>query len=384
MHEQTLFEQLGGEVTLNRATESLYAKVVLDDELVGFFNGVDVNRVEKRQREFLTFVFDGPGQNPKIDLRSAHAKLVGRGLNHHHFDLLVGHLCCVLQELGINDSLMGRCLARVESTRKDVMGEVYSNQHRVQSMISRCAGFAYGLLCYAVGMVSLVYSAAWLGDFLLPITLDSARTGSLSGAIAINFALVVIFSIQHSVMARPGFKEKWTQVVPACYERSTYVLLSGFAFIGLMYFWQPIGIEIWHLTGNAEMVMYAGYGVGWGLLVAATFAVNHFDLFGLRQVWLNLRGKKYVQLPFTESNMYRFSRHPIYVGWLMVIWFTPHMTASHLFFATGITIYTLGAIRFEERDLIRFHPEYAQYQKRVGKLLPKFKRSTLRPIQRAA
>lgn len=369
----SLFEQLGGEAGLKQATESLYAKVLLDDDLGRFFNGIDVVRVERRQREFLKYVFDGPGQKPNVDLRSVHAKLVSDGLNHHHFDVLVGHLCEVLKEMNVSDALLGQCLARVESTRKDVIGEVYSRQSKQRSMIGRSLGLVYGFICYGIGVASLGYAAAWLGDFYLPVTLDSARTTPWLTAITINIALLLMFAVQHSVMARPAFKEKWTRVIPACYERSTYVLLSGIAFIAMMMFWQPLGIEIWQLSGPLALVMYTAFGIGWGLLFAATFAVNHFDLFGLRQVWLNLRGKPYVQLPFVEKNLYRYSRHPIYVGWLMIIWFTPHMTASHLFLATGLTIYTLGAIRLEENDLVRFHPEYAGYRNRVAKLIPWFK-----------
>ena len=371
MDNETLFEKVGGEVALELATSSLYAKIVLDDELAPFFKGMNVNRIEQRQREFLAYAFDGPTVNQKVDLRAAHAKLVKQGLNHQHFDRLVGHLSAVLEGLDIDPADKEEALQRVEKTRREVMGEVYTQEKRRKSMAGRLFGFVYGVTCYMMGVASLVFAGLWLGDMVLPVTLDSAPTGSIGTAVLINFALILGFSLQHSVMARPAFKEWWTQFVPASCERSTYVLLSGIAFFGMMYFWQPLGIDIWDLDGYASSVLYAGYGVGWALLLAATFAVNHFDLFGLRQVWLNLRGIEYTQLPFTESNMYRYSRHPLYVGWLMVIWLTPHMTISHLFFALGVTLYTLCAIGYEERDLVRFHPEYADYRRRVPKLFPR-------------
>lgn len=367
----SLYERLGGEAGLSNVTESLYARVMLDDALVPFFAELDVPQIEARQRSFLSFVFDGPGMDRNVDLRVAHAGLVKRGLSHHHFDLLLRHLTEALQEHGASPTDLAEAISRVEATRRHVMGETYSKATKEKTMISRITSFMYGLMAYGVGNLSMIYAACWLGDYYLPVTLDSEPTSGLLFAVSVNLALVVAFGIQHSVMARPAFKEWWTKIVPSSVERSTYVLVSGLAFIGMMYFWQPIGIEIWRVDGNAEQVAYGLYGIGWALLLYSTFLINHFDLFGLRQVWSNLRGIEYVQLPFEEKSLYKVSRHPLYVGWLMVIWCTPHMTISHLFFSAGITAYILFAIRLEERDLVRFHPEYATYRQRVPMLFPK-------------
>jgi len=375
MPNKTIFEEIGGEPVLTAATAALYARVVLDDALSPFFIGLDVNQIEIRQRKFLTFALDGPGLSPNIDLRKAHAGLAARGLNHRHFDLLLAHLDEALDEVGVKIELRAKVLERVENTRLAVIGETYShiNINQEKTMLGRTTAFIYGVVCYIIGMASLVYTGLWLGDFLLPTTLDSPATGPLGIALLVNLALLIGFTVPHSIMARPAFKERWTRIIPATVERSTYILVSGVTLITLMVLWQPLGFDIWQMDGEAANLANAGYATGWGLLVAATFAINHFDLFGLRQVWLSLRGREYTQLPFQETTLYKYSRHPLYVGWLMVVWITPHMTLSHLVFALGTTSYILCAIVFEERDLVNYHPEYADYQKRVPKLIPSFR-----------
>lgn len=374
MQDESLYEKIGGEETLKTATDYLYARVMLDDKLAPFFKGMNVTHIEKRQREFLSYAFGGPEINPAVDLRAAHSGLISKGLSHRHFDLLLQHLDDVLVDINVSPIDRVNVIARVEETRIEVMGEVYSHSTATTSLTGRVFNFLYGNFSYAIGMFSLVYSGLWMGDILLPTTLDSPRFGSFTQALVINIALIFAFAVQHSVMARPAFKAWFTQFIPTTAERSTYVLVSGIAFLALMYCWQPLGIEIWNVDGIAAALAYTGYAIGWALLVSATFAVNHFDLFGLRQVWLNLRGIQYTQLPFSESTLYKYSRHPLYVGWLMVIWFTPHMTISHLFFASGLTAYIFGAISLEEKDLKRFHPEYASYQQRVAMLIPGFRR----------
>ena len=373
MSNKSLFEEVGGEEVLRRATAALYASVVVDDELAPFFIGLDVEHIEDRQRRFLGFALGGPSQSPDVDLRKAHAGLVRRGLNHRHFDLLLAHLDTALEEVEVNRALRKKVLLRLEGTRQQVIGETYTNTTRKKTMAGRTIAFLYGIICYTIGMASLVYTGLWLGDFLLPVTLDSDASGSLLLALLIDLALLAGFTLPHSIMARPAFKERWTRIVPVSVERSTYVLFSGVTLIALMVLWQPLGMEIWRLNGEAAILAQAGFATGWGLLVASTFAINHFDLFGLRQVWLNLRGKEYTQLAFQETTLYKYCRHPLNVGWLMVIWITPHMTISHLVFALGTSVYILGAIVFEERDLVRYHPEYSAYQKRVPKFLPNWK-----------
>ena len=377
----SLYQRLGGEKFLAEATELLYARVLLDDDLSPFFAGMNVKRIEARQRAFLAFAFAGPEIRPPVDLRAVHAPLLGKGLEHEHFDLLMRYVCDTMIELDVNENLIIEALDRIDATRADVMGETYTDPKKEETMFGRVTTFTFGIVCYGLGMASLLYSIPWLGDFWLTTTLDSPRTVDLSLAVGINLSLIAMFAIQHSVMARPGFKQWWTQFVPAVIERSTYIAFSGIAFFLLMLAWQPLGGEIWQLSGIAAQLAYVGFGIGWFILVAATFAQNHFDLFGLRQVWLNLRGINYTPLPFSDSTMYKYSRHPIYVGWLMVIWFTPHMTVSHLFLAVALTIYILVAIQYEEKDLSAEHPEYAEYKKTVPMLIPIFKRRSTNQLK---
>ena len=172
-------------------------------------------------------------------------------------------------------------------------------------------------------------------------------------------------------MARPSFKKLWTRIVPESVERSTYVLLSSLCLIALFYLWQPIGLVIWDVQNViAKTVIYTLYGCGWLLVLVSTFLINHFDLFGLRQVWLRLRNKPYTELSFVTPGPYKLVRHPLYLGWLLVFWSSPIMTAAHLVFAVMTTAYIFIAIQLEERNLAEFHPEYADYRRRVPMILP--------------
>jgi methanethiol S-methyltransferase len=231
--------------------------------------------------------------------------------------------------------------------------------------------FVYGVLSYAVALATLVYAIGFIGGFGVPISLDSPRGIGLGAALAIDLGLLALFAVQHSVMARPAFKRWWTRLVPESAERSTYVLFSSLALILLFAYWQPLGGTVWNMTSSAGVItMYSLFAAGWALLLYVTFLIDHFDLFGLRQVWLTLRGKPYSTVPFVTPWLYRQVRHPLYIGWLMIVWATPVMTVSHLVFAAMCTAYILVAIQFEERDLIHFHPEYAEYKRRVPMLLP--------------
>lgn len=243
--------------------------------------------------------------------------------------------------------------------------------------------FAYGILAYAIGMGSLLYAAGWLGGFGVPRTIDAQREGSLGAALVINLAVLAVFLVQHSVMARPAFKRWWTRFVPQPIERSTYVLFSGIAMGLLMWLWQPMGGTVWSVEGPiARGLVYAFYACGWLLLVAATFMINHFDLFGLRQVWLTLRGRDITPLQFKTPSLYKVVRHPIYVGWLTVMWAAPTMTGAHLVFALASTAYILIAVRFEERDLISEHGNsYAAYRRQVPMLIPFTARKSSAPLE---
>ena len=191
--------------------------------------------------------------------------------------------------------------------------------------------------------------------------------------LAIDGGLLLLFAVQHSGMARPGFKRWLTRFVPGPAERSTYVLLSGAALVLLYWQWRPLGGVVWELPGAAaRAAVFALYAAGWLTVLATTFLINHFDLFGLRQVWLAFRGVPYTPVRFTTPGPYRLVRHPLYVGWLTVFWAAPTLTAAHLLFAAGMTAYILAAIRWEERDLVAAHPEYAAYRRRVSMLLPRW------------
>ena len=235
--------------------------------------------------------------------------------------------------------------------------------------------FLYGVASYAVFFAVFLYAIGFIGNFWVPKSMDSPRDVPLTTALLINLALLGLFAVQHSVMARPWFKRWWTRLVPEPAERSTYVLFSSLCLIALFWFWQPMGGVIWEVGSPAGInAMYVVYAAGWLLLLYATFLINHFDLFGLRQVWLHLRGKPYTRLPFRSPWLYRQVRHPLYVGWLMIFWATPTMTVAHLLFAVMTTAYILVAVQFEEHDLSREHPEYREYQKRVPMLIPFLKR----------
>jgi len=242
-------------------------------------------------------------------------------------------------------------------------------------MIRRIAFFTYGVVCYAIFFATFLYAIGFIGGFGVPRTLDGTPSGPLLTAVAIDAGLLAIFALQHSIMARTWFKEAWTRVVPKEVERSTYVLFSSAALILLFWQWRPLGGVIWSVDNDvARIALRALFAFGWGLVLVATFLINHFDLFGLRQVWLFLLGKPYTSLKFATPGPYRLVRHPLYVGWFFAFWMTPRMSSAHLLFAALATGYILVAIQFEERDLVRHHGEYADYRKRVPMLVPFMKR----------
>jgi protein-S-isoprenylcysteine O-methyltransferase Ste14 len=212
---------------------------------------------------------------------------------------------------------------------------------------------------------------------MVPKSIDAAPETSFGTALLINLGLLTLFAVQHSGMARPAFKRWWTRIVPRPLERSTYVLLSSLALIALFAFWQPMGGVVWHVEGELARAMILGvYFLGWGVVLLATFLINHFDLFGLRQAWLHFVGQEYTRLKLEEPLLYRYVRHPLYVGWLMVFWAAPTMTLAHLVFALVTTVYILVAIQWEERDLVNEHGRaYEEYRRRVPMLIPRFRSS---------
>ena len=240
-------------------------------------------------------------------------------------------------------------------------------------MFKRLLFFTYGVAAYLIFLATFLYAIAFVGGFAAPRTLDGPLETSLAAALVIDLALLAIFAVQHSVMARPWFKERWTQIVPWTIERSTYVLCASLALLLLFWQWRPIGIEVWSV-GNpaARAVIWTLFAAGWATVLVVTFLINHFDLFGLRQVWLPLVGRPYTPISFRTPLPYRFVRHPLYLGFLLAFWMTPRMTFAHLVFALATTAYIVLAIQFEERDLVREHgASYEEYRRSVPMLLPR-------------
>lgn len=249
----------------------------------------------------------------------------------------------------------------------------------ITMLISRVFNFVYGLASYAVFFATFLYAIGFIGNFpVVPKTMDSPSSMPWQTALLVDMGLLSLFAVQHSVMARPWFKRMLTSVIPHAIERSTYVLASSLALLLMFWKWQPIGGMIWDVQDpSARMLLYGGYGFGWALVLFTTFVINHFDLFGLRQVWRDLQGKPQAGLHFVTPVIYRIVRHPLYVGWLSVFWFTPSMSVTHLVFAMVTTAYILVAIQFEERDLMQVHPEYAVYRKQVPMLIPRMPREVV-------
>jgi protein-S-isoprenylcysteine O-methyltransferase Ste14 len=240
-------------------------------------------------------------------------------------------------------------------------------------MLKRIAVFLYGVISYALFFGNFLYALGFMANVFVPKSIDSGPEVPFGTALLINSLLLGVFAVQHSVMARPAFKRWLTKFIPRPAERSTYVLMSSICLAALFAFWQPMGGTIWNVQDPVgQIVLYSILVLGYLIVLVSTFLINHFDLFGLRQVWLYLRGKEYTPLKFRTPFFYKFVRHPLYVGWLLFFWATPTMTAAHLVFAIATTAYILVAIRFEEKDLVAEHgSKYENYRRSVPMLIPK-------------
>ena len=241
--------------------------------------------------------------------------------------------------------------------------------------MSRFIAFVYGVVSYAIFFLTFLYLLGFLSNLLVPRSIDVGLAATALTALTINFALIALFGIQHTVMARPEFKKKWTKIVPTSVERSTYVLITSVILILLYWQWRPMTNQVIWEVGAAwlQYLLWAVFFGGFGIVLLSTFIIDHFDLFGLRQVWLNFRQKPYTHSGFKVTFFYKFVRHPLYVGWIMAFWGTPRMTVGHLLFAVGMTAYILIAIRYEERDLVQFlGDDSSQYREKVPMLIPRF------------
>lgn len=239
-------------------------------------------------------------------------------------------------------------------------------------MTTRILVFVYGCAAYLLFLATFLYAIAFVGGFGVPTTLDGPATAPFWQALAIDAGLLAIFAVQHSVMARPWFKRWWTQIVPWSIERSTYVLFASLALDLMFWQWQPLGGVVWNIEQpQLRTAVWAIFAAGWLQVLIMTFYINHFDLFGLRQVWLHLIGRQYTRVSFVTPAPYRFVRHPLYLGFLLAFWAAPTMTGAHLVFALATTIYIVLAIQFEEHDLAQEHgAAYLDYRRRVPMLLP--------------
>ena len=239
--------------------------------------------------------------------------------------------------------------------------------------MARAATLIYGLVCYVMFLGVFLYLIGFLGNYLVPKTVDSGTEGSLTTALLVNILLLAFFGIIHSVMARPTFKNSWTKIVPASVERSTYMLITNLQLMLLFWQWRPMTGMIWEVNNTiGQGILWALFGAGWLLVLVSTLQINHADLFGMRQVWLHFRGREYTHVALATPILYKHVRHPLYVGWIMGFWGTPRMTLGHLMFAVGMTAYIMIAIRYEERDLVRFLGEdYKKYREKVPMLIPR-------------
>jgi protein-S-isoprenylcysteine O-methyltransferase Ste14 len=243
-------------------------------------------------------------------------------------------------------------------------------------MFNRLAAFMYGVISYLVFFASFLYAIGFLINIGVPKGIDAGRQTSLLYAIAVNCGLLTLFAVQHSVMARPWFKRAWTKFVPEPIERSTYVLLASLALIILFLFWRPIPALVWSVENEiGAMILWALFGAGWLIVLLSTFLLNHFELFGLRQVWSHARGGAVPPPQFRQPLFYKWVRHPLYSGFFLAFWATPDMSQGHLLLAAGMSAYMLVGIRYEERDLVGvFGEDYEAYRRSTGMLAPRLRR----------
>ena len=243
--------------------------------------------------------------------------------------------------------------------------------------MQRSLTMLFALIAYAIFFATFLSLIAFVGNVaVVPRTVDVGPAAPLAMAAVIDLALIALFGLQHSVMARQGFKRAWTRIVPVPAERSVYVLLASLALIILFAFWRPIEGTLWSVSNPLfQNLLWALFGLGWAIVLVSTFLLNHFELFGLQQAWFHLRGREAQPHQLRQPMFYKWVAHPLYSGFFLAFWATPHMTYGHLLLAAGVSVYMLIAIGYEERDLTGYYGEdYTRYRSSVGKLFPRFGR----------
>ena len=237
----------------------------------------------------------------------------------------------------------------------------------------RALFMGFSLIAYAIFLATFLYLIGFVGNLaVLPTSVDKGPQSAVAAALITDIALIALFGVQHSVMARQGFKQAWTRTVPRPIERSVYVLFASAALIILFAFWRPIPGTVWSVTNPlAEIVLWALFAAGWGIVLLSTFLINHFELFGLQQAWLHMQRREAAPAEFRQPFFYKWVRHPLYAGFFLAFWATPQMSYGHLLLAAGMSVYMLIAIRYEERDLVGYFGEnYERYRRDVGMLIP--------------
>jgi protein-S-isoprenylcysteine O-methyltransferase Ste14 len=242
--------------------------------------------------------------------------------------------------------------------------------------MTRAIHMLFAIICYGIFFATFLYLIAFVGNFsIVPLTVDRGPAAPLATSVIIDLALIALFGVQHSVMARKGFKSAWTKIVPAYVERSLYVLFASVALVVLYLFWHPIHSTIWDVSAPAlRSVLWGIFWIGWLLVLVSTFLMNHFELFGLQQAWLHTSDRAQQAPRMREPSLYRFVRHPMMLGFFLAFWSIPTMSAGHLLLAAGMSVYILIALHYEERDLVgMFGADYESYRGRVGMLLPRLR-----------